>query len=199
MALSFLRLERLCFIISTHGKSGARYSKYYFGFLTTRKETFLRKKRKHLHPIQFESLLFLLSLIMQSVPFPSSAHWTLLILPLVPQSSLPLVFSSLWLPLTPSRHTYTANYFAFSFTLISQGSIPVLLPFILTTYFASGFSILPVQLVFLSLSFHSHNLISSLVSLLCQKMPHLSFLLDLICLLSGSSICNCFLVYSLKE
>lgn len=76
---------------------------------------------------------------------PPPAHWTLLLPPLALHPSLLPVVASLWLPLTPSRHTHTSSSFSFFFSLISQGSTPVLLLFLLTVYFASGFPPSPAQ------------------------------------------------------
>lgn len=77
-------------------------------------------------------------LLMSHGAFPPLAHWTLLFPPLIPHPSLLPVFTSLWLPLTPSRRTHTGSSFSFSLTLISQGSTRVLLLFLLTAYLASG-------------------------------------------------------------
>lgn len=57
----------------------------------------------------------------------------------------PAAFTSFWLPPTPSRQTHTASSFSFFLTLISQGSTPVLLLFLLMTYFASGFCLSPTS------------------------------------------------------
>lgn len=65
--------------------------------------------------------------------------------PLVLHPSLLPVFTTLWLPLTPSRHTHTSSSFSLSLSLISQGSTPVLLLFLLAAYFALGCSLSPAQ------------------------------------------------------
>lgn len=67
----------------------------------------------------------------------------------------PACLTSLWLPLTPSRHTHTASSFSLSLTLISQGSTLVLLLFLLTDYFASGLTLSSAQLLHLFLGFIS--------------------------------------------
>lgn len=76
---------------------------------------------------------------------PHLSLWTLLTPPHVPHPSSPAVFTSFWLPPTPSRQTHTASSFSFFLTLISQGSTPVLLLFLLMTYFASGFCLSPTS------------------------------------------------------
>lgn len=122
------------------------------------KKHFLRKTEVQTH-IQFLLCLLSLPLVPHWLPcclflsliplgalFPSLVHWTLLLPPLVLHPSLLPVFTSIWLPLTPSRHTHTGSSFSLSLTLISQGSTHVLLVFLLTAYFASGLSLSPVQL-----------------------------------------------------
>jgi len=73
---------------------------------------------------------------------------------------LPPVVASHWLSQTPSRHTHTASSFSFSLTLISQGSTPVLVLFLLTTYFASGLSLSPARQLFFLLPSPSFSLIT---------------------------------------
>lgn len=65
--------------------------------------------------------------------------------PLVLHPSLLPVFTTLWLPLTPFRRTHTSSSFSLSLSLISQGSTPVLLLFLLAAYFAPGCFLSPAQ------------------------------------------------------
>ena len=65
--------------------------------------------------------------------------------PLVLHPSLLPVCTTRWLPLTPSRHTHTSSSSSLSLSLISQGSTPVLLLFLLAAYFAPGCSLSPAQ------------------------------------------------------